>query len=152
VQRYAVASECWFGGASNPNRQEGLSIASADRKGSTLGLTFRVDRSGSHATLVPLGPAQTNCRGDLFTILERAWWSDHLKAIDREAFAKLYEDKDDSSWWTSTTWWSATAGLLKVAGTPLFRRGRAFDDEQEAVEHIAQTMMDTGILKMSHSS
>ena len=41
---------------------------------------------------------------------------------------------------------------FKVAGTPRFKRGVAFDDEQEAVEHIAQAMMNTNVLFMYHSS
>jgi hypothetical protein len=41
---------------------------------------------------------------------------------------------------------------FKVAGTPLLKRGVMFDDEAEAVEHIAKAMMDTNILFMTHSS
>jgi hypothetical protein len=41
---------------------------------------------------------------------------------------------------------------FKIAGTPRFKRGVAFDNEADAAEHIAKAMMDTNILFMNHSS
>ena len=72
IQRYAVATEVWIGGAANPNRQEGFLIACADRTGNTLGLRFLIDRAGPHAQLIRHGGLMTKCCGDLYTMLQRA--------------------------------------------------------------------------------
>jgi hypothetical protein len=76
VERYAVASEAWEGGADNPNRKEVFAIVCADKNGQTILYMYDIARDQNGRASLTLKTEDVNTgRGELFELLDSksAW-------------------------------------------------------------------------------